>query len=30
MNLVLAQTAGLHMLFGALLALGFAIAIWAD
>lgn len=28
MNLVLAQTAGLHMLFGALLALGFALAVW--
>jgi 1,4-dihydroxy-2-naphthoate octaprenyltransferase len=28
LNLVLAQTAGLHMLFGALLAAGFAVAIW--
>ena len=28
LNLVLAQTAGLHMLFGALLAFGFAIAVW--
>jgi len=27
LNLVLAQTAGLHMLFGALLALGFALAV---
>jgi len=30
LNLVLAQTAGLHMLFGALLALGFAVAFWTD
>jgi 1,4-dihydroxy-2-naphthoate octaprenyltransferase len=30
LNMVLAQTAGLHMLFGGLLALGFAIAVWAD
>ena len=30
LNAVLAQTAGLHMLFGALLAIGFAIAVWAD
>ncbi len=29
LNLVLAQTAGLHMIFGALLALGFALAVWA-
>jgi 1,4-dihydroxy-2-naphthoate octaprenyltransferase len=28
LNLVLAQTAGLHMLFGALLAFGFAVAVW--
>ena len=28
LNLVLAQTAGLHMMFGALLALGFALAVW--
>ncbi|MDP9235946.1 MAG: 1,4-dihydroxy-2-naphthoate octaprenyltransferase [Chloroflexota bacterium] len=28
LNLVLAQTAGLHMLFGALLAFGFALAVW--
>jgi 1,4-dihydroxy-2-naphthoate octaprenyltransferase len=28
LNLVLAQTAGLHMLFGGLLALGFALAVW--
>ena len=28
LNGVLAQTAGLHMVFGALLALGFAIAVW--
>ncbi len=28
LNLVLAQTAGLHMIFGALLALGFAVAVW--
>jgi 1,4-dihydroxy-2-naphthoate octaprenyltransferase len=28
LNGVLAQTAGLHMLFGALLALGFAVAVW--
>jgi 1,4-dihydroxy-2-naphthoate octaprenyltransferase len=28
LNLVLAQTAGLHMLFGTLLALGFALAVW--
>jgi 1,4-dihydroxy-2-naphthoate octaprenyltransferase len=28
LNLVLAQTAGLHMLFGALLAVGFALAVW--
>ena len=28
LNGVLAQTAGLHMIFGALLALGFAIAVW--
>ena len=28
LNAVLAQTAGLHMIFGALLALGFAIAVW--
>jgi 1,4-dihydroxy-2-naphthoate octaprenyltransferase len=28
LNLVLAQTAGLHMLFGALLALAFAAAVW--
>ena len=30
LNGVLAQTAGLHMVFGALLALGFAVAVWAD
>jgi len=30
LNLVLAQTAGLHMVFGALLALGFALAAWTD
>jgi 1,4-dihydroxy-2-naphthoate octaprenyltransferase len=30
LNIVLARTAGLHMLFGALLALGFAIGVWAD
>ena len=30
LNVVLAQTAGLHMLFGLLLALGFAVAVWAD
>jgi len=28
LNAVLAQTAGLHMLFGALLAFGFALAVW--
>ena len=28
LNVVLAQTAGLHMLFGALLAFGFAVAVW--
>ena len=28
LNLVLAQTAGLHMIFGALLAFGFAVAVW--
>jgi 1,4-dihydroxy-2-naphthoate octaprenyltransferase len=28
LNIVLAQTAGLHMLFGALLAFGFAVAVW--
>ncbi len=28
LNLVLAQTAGLHMIFGMLLALGFALAVW--
>jgi 1,4-dihydroxy-2-naphthoate octaprenyltransferase len=28
LNLVLAQTAGLHMLFGGLLAFGFALAVW--
>lgn len=28
LNLVLAQTAGLHMLFGALMAGGFAVAVW--
>jgi 1,4-dihydroxy-2-naphthoate octaprenyltransferase len=28
LNMVLAQTAGLHMLFGALLAAGFTIAVW--
>jgi len=28
LNAVLAQTAGLHMLFGILLALGFALAVW--
>lgn len=28
LNLVLAQTAGLHMIFGVLLALGFAVAVW--
>jgi 1,4-dihydroxy-2-naphthoate octaprenyltransferase len=28
LNMVLAQTAGLHMIFGALLAVGFAISIW--
>jgi 1,4-dihydroxy-2-naphthoate octaprenyltransferase len=28
LNIVLAQTAGLHMLFGALLAFGFALAVW--
>ena len=28
LNLVLAQTAGLHMMFGGLLALGFALAVW--
>lgn len=28
LNGVLAQTAGLHMLFGVLLALGFAVAVW--
>jgi 1,4-dihydroxy-2-naphthoate octaprenyltransferase len=28
LNIVLAQTAGLHMLFGALLAAGFTIAVW--
>ncbi len=28
LNLVLAQTAGLHMLFGVLLAFGFAMAVW--
>jgi 1,4-dihydroxy-2-naphthoate octaprenyltransferase len=30
LNGVLAQTAGLHMIFGLLLALGFAVAVWAD
>jgi 1,4-dihydroxy-2-naphthoate octaprenyltransferase len=30
LNLVLARTAGLHMLFGGLLAAGFALAVWAD
>jgi 1,4-dihydroxy-2-naphthoate octaprenyltransferase len=30
LNAVLAQTAGLHMLFGTLLALGFAVAVWFD
>lgn len=30
LNIVLAQTAGLHMLFGALLALGFALGVWTD
>jgi 1,4-dihydroxy-2-naphthoate octaprenyltransferase len=30
LNGVLAGTAGLHMVFGALLALGFAAAVWAD
>jgi 1,4-dihydroxy-2-naphthoate octaprenyltransferase len=30
LNVVLAQTAGLHMLFGLLLALGFAVAVWAE
>ena len=28
LNAVLAQTAGLHMIFGALLALGFAMPVW--
>ncbi len=28
LNIVLAQTAGLHMIFGTLLALGFALAVW--
>jgi 1,4-dihydroxy-2-naphthoate octaprenyltransferase len=28
LNVVLAQTAGLHMIFGALLALGFTVAVW--
>ena len=28
LNMVLAQTAGLHMLFGGLLAFGFAVAVW--
>lgn len=28
LNIVLAQTAGLHMIFGALLAFGFALAVW--
>ena len=28
LNLVLAQTAGLHMVFGALLSLGFAVSVW--
>ncbi len=28
LNVVLAQTAGMHMLFGALLAFGFAVAVW--
>jgi 1,4-dihydroxy-2-naphthoate octaprenyltransferase len=28
LNAVLAQTAGLHMLFGGLLAFGFAVAVW--
>jgi 1,4-dihydroxy-2-naphthoate octaprenyltransferase len=28
LNIVLAQTAGLHMLFGTLLAFGFALAVW--
>jgi len=28
LNLVLARTAGLHMLFGVLLAFGFAVAVW--
>jgi 1,4-dihydroxy-2-naphthoate octaprenyltransferase len=30
LNTVLAQTAGLHMLFGALLAFGFAVSVWTD
>jgi 1,4-dihydroxy-2-naphthoate octaprenyltransferase len=30
LNRVLAQTAGLHMLFGALLALGFAVPAWTS
>lgn len=29
LNVVLAQTAGLHMIFGLLLAAGFAVAVWA-
>ncbi|HYM16428.1 MAG TPA: 1,4-dihydroxy-2-naphthoate octaprenyltransferase [Dehalococcoidia bacterium] len=28
LNVVLAQTAGMHMLFGGLLAFGFAVAVW--
>jgi 1,4-dihydroxy-2-naphthoate octaprenyltransferase len=28
LNVVLAQTAGLHMIFGVLLAFGFALAVW--
>ena len=28
LNIVLAQTAGLHMVFGLLLAFGFAVAVW--
>ncbi|HEY8173068.1 MAG TPA: 1,4-dihydroxy-2-naphthoate octaprenyltransferase [Dehalococcoidia bacterium] len=28
LNVVLAQTAGLHMLFGVLLAVGFVVAVW--
>ncbi len=30
LNVVLAQTAGLHMLFGGLLAFGFSVAAWID